>query len=422
MKMLTQDEANVYDRQIRLWGVNSQRKIRQSKVLMLSFGGTASEVAKILVLAGIDKLTIVDDKPLQREDLTSNLFCRPDPSGEQHQYRTYATVDKLKNLNPLVNVSLVTIPIESLTEESFTGYDLVTLHTVLSTAHTNIINTICRNLRIKFYVAIDFGLFGFIFCDLGNLYSFVTEKKKTCDNQVELEKGSTQGNSIAITDDYNHISTTATSSSSTSKTDSLNNNNGNSIVRDAPKQDYDQPLKRMRLDAEKSETPNDTNFTLSHCEKKSDLKENEEIVSLSYSLFATTVSSMQESLTDRVSPIIVIVAALYKFFDSFNHLPRFDQKGEIDSDLQKLSDLVESIVPNQKTRTKIFRKLNEDWMQQLSGSWSPVCAVLGGVAGQDMIRVLSERDVPLYNTFTFDGLNMIGTVNLFPPKNKPLLT
>ena len=44
---LTEDEAALYDRQIRLWGLNAQRRIRAARVLVAGLGGVGAEVGSV---------------------------------------------------------------------------------------------------------------------------------------------------------------------------------------------------------------------------------------------------------------------------------------------------------------------------------------------------------------------------------------
>lgn len=45
-KDITDDEAKLYDRQIRLWGVSSQKRLRQANVICIGLSGLASEIIK----------------------------------------------------------------------------------------------------------------------------------------------------------------------------------------------------------------------------------------------------------------------------------------------------------------------------------------------------------------------------------------
>lgn len=68
-------EAEIYDRQIRLWGVEAQRQLRASKVLVVNCGALAAEVVKNIVLAGIN-VVLLDDQVAVEQDLGANFFLR----------------------------------------------------------------------------------------------------------------------------------------------------------------------------------------------------------------------------------------------------------------------------------------------------------------------------------------------------------
>jgi ubiquitin-like 1-activating enzyme E1 A len=80
---VTEEEAVLYDRQIRVWGLDGQNRLRETKVLLIGFSGTLNEVCKNLVLGGIGKLTILDDHVVSAKDLLSQLFCRPSDLGRK---------------------------------------------------------------------------------------------------------------------------------------------------------------------------------------------------------------------------------------------------------------------------------------------------------------------------------------------------
>jgi len=45
-----------------------------------------------------------------------------------------------------------------------------------------------------------------------------------------------------------------------------------------------------------------------------------------------------------------------------------------------------------------------------SHEFSPVCAVVGGMLGQDILKALGAREAPIANFFVFDGTTGGGTV------------
>ncbi len=52
MEKLSVQEAELYDRQIRLWGAEAQQRIRGSTVLIYGMNALGAEVSKNAVLAG----------------------------------------------------------------------------------------------------------------------------------------------------------------------------------------------------------------------------------------------------------------------------------------------------------------------------------------------------------------------------------
>ncbi|CRK47188.1 hypothetical protein BN1723_007413, partial [Verticillium longisporum] len=77
---ISADEIALYDRQIRLWGMKAQEKIRGANILLITMKALANEVAKNLVLAGIGSLTICDGDVVTEADLGSQFFLAADHS------------------------------------------------------------------------------------------------------------------------------------------------------------------------------------------------------------------------------------------------------------------------------------------------------------------------------------------------------
>ena len=70
---LTDKEAEVYDRQIRLWGVDAQKRMRASRVLVAGLGALGAEVTKNVVLAGVG-VTVQDERLVTEADTGVQFF------------------------------------------------------------------------------------------------------------------------------------------------------------------------------------------------------------------------------------------------------------------------------------------------------------------------------------------------------------
>lgn len=71
---VSEKEIIQYDRQIRLWGLDAQKRLRASKVCSIGLGSLGAEIVKNLVLAGIGEMTLVDNHKPDEKVLFFFLF------------------------------------------------------------------------------------------------------------------------------------------------------------------------------------------------------------------------------------------------------------------------------------------------------------------------------------------------------------
>ncbi|KAK1827798.1 hypothetical protein QBC39DRAFT_375288 [Podospora conica] len=162
---ISADEIALYDRQIRLWGMKAQEKIRNARILLVTIRALGAEVAKNLVLAGIHSLTIIDPGTVTESDFPSFLLS-PEHIG---QNRAAASTPALTQLNPRVRIipSPLDIRTTPLTPSYLSTFDII-IATSLDTTSTLLttLNTATRAASRPFYAASSHGLYGFLFSDL----------------------------------------------------------------------------------------------------------------------------------------------------------------------------------------------------------------------------------------------------------------
>ena len=88
---------------IRLWGLDSQKRLRAARVLVAGMRGLGCEVAKNLVLAGVNSMTMLDHEDLTKEDFDSQFLAPRDKLGTN---RAEASLDRLQALNPGVVITV----------------------------------------------------------------------------------------------------------------------------------------------------------------------------------------------------------------------------------------------------------------------------------------------------------------------------
>lgn len=169
---LSAQEAELYDRQIRLWGVAAQQRMRTAHVLVYGLNALGSEVAKNAVLAGTN-VTLGDAQAVLETDIGVNFFLAP---GDVGKNRAEAALARLAELNRLVKTAAVVGPLTALPEDTLRTFAAVvicdgTVAEQLAAAR------LLRALSVPFMAASLFGLHAAMFSDLGPAYSFCTERR-----------------------------------------------------------------------------------------------------------------------------------------------------------------------------------------------------------------------------------------------------
>lgn len=83
---LSADEIALYDRQLRLWGIEAQNRMRKANVLLINIRALGNEIAKNLVLAGIGSVTIMDSNIVTETDIASQFFITEEDLGKNVRY------------------------------------------------------------------------------------------------------------------------------------------------------------------------------------------------------------------------------------------------------------------------------------------------------------------------------------------------
>lgn len=184
--MLTDAEAELYDRQIRLWGLESQKRLRMAKILLIGLNGFGAEVAKNIILAGIKSVTLLDHRDLTAQDFCSQFLVDRSEIGKN---RAKASVARAQKLNPMVHVIADESNINSKPEKYFKDFDVVCA-TECTITQLKKINAACKKHNVKFFAGDVWGSVGYTFADLNTheyVMDIVQSKKKSGNNQQKNE-------------------------------------------------------------------------------------------------------------------------------------------------------------------------------------------------------------------------------------------
>jgi ubiquitin-activating enzyme E1 len=153
-------DEGLYSRQLYAIGKDAMHNMSKSKVFISGMSGLGVEIAKCVILSGVNTVNINDSNDVTNKDLSSNYYL----TGEKGN-RADAVAKQLSQLNPYVRVTVSREAI--LCETLLSQYGVVVICDAdLNTA--KLINKMCRKHSIKFIYTQTFGPMGFVFCDFGD--------------------------------------------------------------------------------------------------------------------------------------------------------------------------------------------------------------------------------------------------------------
>ncbi|XP_074521285.1 SUMO-activating enzyme subunit 1-like [Halichoeres trimaculatus] len=339
--VITEEEAAQYDRQIRLWGLDAQKRLRGSRVLLAGLGGLGAEVAKNLILAGVKGLTMLDHETVSEESCRAQFLA---PVTARGQNRAIASLERAQNLNPMVEVHADSDRVENKPDDFFLQFDAVCLMGCSRDLMVRV-DQLCSQHSIKVFCGHVYGYYGYMFCNLGREHSYVEEKPKVVKPKTE------------------------------------NSNDG-------------PEAKKAKVDA------NETTMvkkTMSFC-------------SLKEALEVDWTTEKAKAGLKRTPVDYFLLHVLLKFRTDKGRDPDPQCFAEDCETLKQIrGDVLEALGVGSDL-------LSEDFVSFCFSEMSPVCAVVGGVLGQEVVKALSQRDPPHRNFFFFDGRKGNGMVDFFGPK------
>jgi ubiquitin-like 1-activating enzyme E1 A len=351
------DEIALYDRQIRLWGMKAQERIRNANILLITMKALANEIAKNLVLAGIGSLTVLDSETITEADLGSQFFLSAEDIGTN---RAVAASAAIQRLNPRVRVIVDTVDIRLKPPTFYAPFDII-IATDLDSQTLNLVNTATRLNNRPFYAAGSHGMYGFLFADLIE-HDFVISRTK-------------------------------------------------SNIRTPPGAE-------TRTRAILSVLPKPGDEAKTELVTKRELYSTWLLASGASQLPAEILRSPRRR--KAVTPVLSCLRALWEFTalssasSPLSPLlsPRNDNRADLELFTRLCSEQHKALgLPAETLRSEVLRA----FLQNVGTEIAPVAAVLGGQLAQDVINVLGQTQQPVQNFVVFDGERMEGEVYALHP-------
>ena len=174
--------TNLYSRQIATYGIVTMLKLSKLNIFLYGMRGVGIEVAKNIILAGPNKVTIFDNNEAKINDLTSNFYLNEKDVFDKKR-RDEACFDKLLELNP--NVKIEILKTNSIKEKLLSKeekYDVMIVTEFLTKDFIIELNNICRENKIGFIYGTELGIIGFCFVDFGENFKYYEKEDEESPN------------------------------------------------------------------------------------------------------------------------------------------------------------------------------------------------------------------------------------------------
>jgi len=107
--MLSRREMERYDRQIRIFGEDGQKKLKRARVLIAGIGGLGSSISIYLTAAGVGRLILVDSDIVELSNLNRQILHWDKDVGRS---KARSAEEKLRGLNPEVDIEALSAKID----------------------------------------------------------------------------------------------------------------------------------------------------------------------------------------------------------------------------------------------------------------------------------------------------------------------
>lgn len=157
-------DEGLYSRQLYVLGFEAMQRMLHSDILIITARGLGAEVAKNVALAGVRSITLCDPALVSVADLGANFFLTEQDIGRP---RADACLARVAELNEYVPVSVMT---GSVTVDALRAFQVVVLTDACMEERLRI-SQMARAANAALILANVRGLFASVFCDFGPAFA-----------------------------------------------------------------------------------------------------------------------------------------------------------------------------------------------------------------------------------------------------------
>lgn len=379
-----QIDESLYSRQLYVLGHDAMRRMAKSSILIAGAGGLGIEITKNVILGGVKEVTIHDNKLTDFYDLSAQFYLSESSIGHN---RAEQSLRHLTELNPYVKVNIHNGPLadpEFLQDFTVIVLTDSTLEEQLSVAE------IAREKGIALIVAQSRGLFGQIFCDLGNNF---TVYDTNGENPISVMiSGITKEKSgiVACVEDARHGFEDG-DVVRFSEVKGMTEING---------REY-----KVRVTGPCQFAIGDTTTFTDYIDGglATQVKQ-PKVMNFKPLKESILAPEFLDSYSDRPRQEHLFFQALDRFVDKFGNLPRSWNQEDADSFYELLVGLVNE---RQVEPSSINENLAKIFAKQARGNLVPVNSFIGGCAAQEVMKACTGKFTPIYQWLYYDAFECL---------------
>ncbi|KAF2162515.1 hypothetical protein M409DRAFT_27139 [Zasmidium cellare ATCC 36951] len=383
-------DESLYSRQLYVLGHEAMKRMGSSNVLIVGLRGLGVEIAKNVALAGVKSLTLYDPKPAAIQDLSSQFFLHPEDVGKP---RAAVTQPRVSELNPYTPVDIH--PSDSLTSDlsQLKRYQVVVL-TDTSLKDQKTIAEYCHENGVYVVITDTYGLFGTIFTDFGKNF---TVGDPTGENPLNgIVAGIDSEGLVSALDETRHGLEDGdfVTFSEVEGMEQLNDGTPRKITVKGP---YTFSIGDVSVLGE---------YKRGGLYQQVKMPKILDFEPLSKQLTKPELMMSDFAKFDRPAQLHVGIQALHAFADSHNgEFPRSMN----DADAAEVLKLAQEIAKTQEEVPELDEKIIKELSYQARGDLSPMTALFGGLAAQEVLKSVSGKFHPIKQWMYFDSLESLPT-------------
>lgn len=382
-------DESLYSRQLYVLGHEAMKRMGLSDVLIVGLRGLGVEIAKNIALAGVKSLTLYDPTPAVLSDLSAQFFLHPEDVGKP---RASVTVPRVAELNPYTPVKELAVPDLTRDLSQLNQFKAIVL-TDTSLKDQLVIADHCHKQGIYLVITDTYGLFGHIFTDFGDKF---TCGDPTGENALTgIVANIDEEGLVACLDETRHGLEDG-DFVTFQEIEGMDGINDAAPVKITVKGPYTFSIGDV---AKYGRYQRGGIFTQAKMPKIINFKPLSEQINNPETLISDFAKF------DRPIQLHVAFQALHQFADqNKGKLPRSHNE----EDASTVFKLAESI--NEKlgeSKAELSKDLIKEVSFQARGELSPMTAVFGGLAAQEVLKAVSGKFHPIVQYMYFDALECL---------------